>query len=105
MVFGACFALLGPFNGFANAGFTALLAVRLPDAVRGQALAAAMGMTRACGIGALLVGGAAASLASSRAIFLAAGVCALLVTLAMLVRMRGALAREPECAPEPAMAG
>jgi len=91
VVFGLCFALLGPLNGLANASASTLLVVRSPDAVRGQVLAAATALTRGCGIGALLVGGVVAALASPRVIFLVAGVCGLLVTLVMYVRLRGEL--------------
>ena len=91
VVFGLCFALLGPFNGLANASASTLLVVRSPDAVRGQVLAAATALTEGMRHRRTAPRGIVAALVSPRVIFLAAGVCGLLVTLRMYVRLCGEL--------------
>ena len=79
---------LGVANGVLNTSASALLMLRTPEHSRGQALAAAMGASRAFSILALALGGLAGAVLGPRLTFVVAGACALAVAamLAWAVR-------------------
>lgn len=79
LVFAAAWLLLGLANGVLNTTLMTLTLTRVPDASRGQVIAALSGMSRACSLGALGLGGLALSLLGPRAVFVCSGILALLV--------------------------
>jgi MFS family permease len=86
LVVAAAWALLGVANGVLNTATSTLLMTRVPDASRGQVIAALMGATRGFSLGALALGGLAAGAFGPRATFVVSGVLALAVTLMLAVR-------------------
>lgn len=79
LVFAGAWFLLGLANGVLNTTLMTLTLTRVPDASRGQVIAALTGMSRACSLGALGLGGLALSLLGARAVFVCSGILALLV--------------------------
>lgn len=83
VVFGLVWAIAGISLGLLNAGASTLVLTRIPESSRGRALAAVQGASRAASLLALLVGGAAGSVLGPRATFVAAGLGALAVAVAV----------------------
>jgi MFS family permease len=99
LVVAAAWALLGVANGVLNTATSTLLMTRVPDASRGQVIAALMGATRGFSLGALALGGLAAGAFGPRATFVVSGVLALAVTLMLAVRLAGVPSDEGSGAP------
>ena len=91
-VFGLAFLAVGVTNGVLNADVTTLLLGRTPDAARGRVLANVNALARGSSLGAMAIGGAAGTLLGPRPTFVAAGALSAVVGLALLVRIRRALA-------------
>jgi MFS family permease len=89
LVLGAAWTLLGVANGALNTSTSTLLLTRVPDASRGQVIAALMGASRAFSIGALALGGIALSVLGARGTFVTSGLLALGVTGVLAVRVLG----------------
>ena len=87
-------------NGVLNSATTTLLMIRTPEASRGQVIAAAMGASRAFSIAALALGGVVGTVLGPRTTFVAAGACALAVSLVLAWAARWAWQR-PEPSPRP----
>lgn len=89
-VLAGAFVLLGVANGALNTTTSTLVSTRVPDAVLGQAWAALGGLSRACSVGALALGGLVGSLLGPRTTFVGSGAACLLVVgwLAVLVLPR-----------------
>lgn len=83
VVFGIVWAIAGISLGLLNASASTLVLTRVPQSSRGRALAAVQGASRAASLLALLVGGAAGSVLGPRATFVAAGLGALAVAVAV----------------------
>ena len=94
LVVGGAWALLGVANGALNTSTSTLLITRVPEASRGQVLAALMGASRAFSIGALALGGLAAAVIGPRGTFVISGGLALVVTLVLAVRVLGSRVAE-----------
>jgi MFS family permease len=90
--FAALWCALGVLNGIVNVDASTLLLERTPEHARGRVLARASAMTRGSALGAMALGGLAGGLLGPRATFVASGVVMALVGLAVLVRIRRALA-------------
>lgn len=88
LTFAAGWAALGLANGILNTSLMTLTLTRVPDAARGQVLAALSGMSRGCSLGALGLGGLALSLIGPRPVFICSGVLALLVSSWLTHRVR-----------------
>jgi MFS family permease len=98
LVMGAAWAVLGVANGVVNTVASTLVLTRVDDASRGQVLAALNGAARAVSLGALALGGVAASSLGPRGTFVASGALALLVTVWFAVRVLGAHASASQSA-------
>ena len=80
LTFAVAWALLGLANGVLSTTWMTLTMTRVPDASRGQAVAAVSGLSRACSVGALGLGGLAVSDLGARGVFVCSGFLALLVS-------------------------
>jgi MFS family permease len=89
LVLGAAWTILGVANGALNTSTSTLLVTRVPDASRGQVIAALMGASRAFSIGALALGGVALGVLGARGTFVTSGLLALGVTALLAVRVLG----------------
>ncbi|HET8616630.1 MAG TPA: MFS transporter [Actinomycetales bacterium] len=87
LVMAAAWSLLGIANGALNTSTSTLLLTRVPDAARGQVIAAMMGASRGFSIGALALGGLAAAAIGPRATFVVSGALALAVTAMLALRV------------------
>ena len=76
-------AAMGLAVGALNTATSTLVITRTPEALRGRVMAALSGTTRACSLGALLLGGLAAATLGTRGTFVTAGL--LCVVLALLI--------------------
>jgi MFS family permease len=83
----AAFAGLGVGSGTANGAIAALLLTRSPEAARGQMLASVDGLARAASLGALALGGWAATLLGPARTFVLCGVGCVMVVTALVVRI------------------
>jgi len=97
-VFAIAWAFVGATNGIVNVDASTLLLDRTPEPYRGRVLARVNAMVRGSTLGALVVGGAAATLSGSRETFIAAGMLMVLVAVVLLARIRQVNA-VPEAAP------
>ncbi|NMM24363.1 MAG: MFS transporter [Phycicoccus sp.] len=88
-VLAVCLVLLGIFNGGANTAIGPLYVLRPAEAERGRVLAAINGVSRAGSILALGLGGLVGGWLGPRVIFVAGGVCALMVVAALAWSLRG----------------
>jgi MFS family permease len=73
----------GAANGLLNLGSSALTMMRAPEHARGRVAAATNGIASAAMIGAFVLGGAMAAIASPRQIFLVAGMLGMLAPLSL----------------------
>jgi len=73
----------GAANGLLNLGTSALTMMRAPEHARGRISAATNGIASAAMIGAFVLGGALAAIASPRQIFLIAGLFGMLAPLTL----------------------
>jgi hypothetical protein len=105
LVMGAAWAVLGVANGVVNTVASTLVLTRVDDSSRGQVLAALNGASRAFSLGALALGGVAASVLGPRGTFVASGALALLVTAWFAVRVLGGRVAHERAAAEPASVG
>ena len=86
----AALAAMGLSNGLLSVCFGALLAVRVPDAVRGRVLAAVSGATQTASTAGLALGGLLGGVVAPRAGWLLAGGAGLVVTAVVTVTVRRA---------------
>lgn len=101
LLLGAAWAVLGVANGVLNTSTSTLLIVRVPEASRGQVIAALMGASRAFSLGALALGGLAAGTVGPRATFVVSGALALAVTVVLAVRVLGVQSEPVEVEAQP----
>ncbi|MDQ6875297.1 MAG: MFS transporter [Actinomycetota bacterium] len=90
LVLAVAWALLGIGNGILNTSSSTLLMTRTPENSRGQAIAAAMGASRAFSVAALVLGGLAGSTLGPRTTFITAGASALAVSAVLGWKLRWA---------------
>lgn len=85
----------GAANGLLNLGVTSMIMLRAPEQARGRVSATVNAVTSAALIGAYLLGGALATVATPRQLFLASGVLGLLAPIAAGRRLARAAAYKP----------
>jgi MFS family permease len=85
----------GAANGLLNLGVTSMIMLRAPAQARGRVSATVNAVTSAALIGAYLLGGALATVATPRQLFLASGVLGLLAPIAAGRRLARAAAYQP----------
>jgi MFS family permease len=91
----------GAANGLLNLGVAAVIMLRAPEDARGRVSATANAVTSAALIGAYLLGGVVATVATPRQIFLASGLLGLLAPLAVGRRLARAATYQPSPATLP----
>jgi MFS family permease len=91
-LFALAWLVLGLANGVLNVDVSTLVLNRTPEAVRGRVLANVNALARGSALGAMVLGGAAGSWLGPRETFVAAGTASALVGLALVLRIRRALA-------------
>ncbi|HEY3091398.1 MAG TPA: MFS transporter [Jatrophihabitantaceae bacterium] len=86
----------GAANGLLNLGVAAMIMLRAPEDARGRVSATVNAVTSAALIGAYLLGGVLATVATPRQLFLASGLLGLLAPMATCRRLARAAAYHPQ---------